>query len=110
MHVVKFIKEIVFASIVSVLLMTPFGSVFSESLLDPEPENNTIPLWGPTWCKDTVTWRIDNADKISANALVEIQDGIEEWRHHAPSGINLVEFDPEVDDSPDMVIQIFLLG
>lgn len=101
----KLIKEITFASIVSFLLMMPFGSVFSEDLLNPDPENNTIPLWGPTWCKEIVTWRIDNADKISENALAEIRAGIDEWAHHAPSGITLVEFDPILHDSPDMIIK-----
>lgn len=105
MNTVKLIKEITFASIVSVLLMMPFGSVFSENLLDPEPKNNTIPLWGPIWCKDTVTWKIDNADKISEIALDEMRDGIDEWAHHAPSGITLIEFDPDVHESPDMIIK-----
>lgn len=85
--------------------MMPFGSVFSEDLLDSEPENNTIPLWGPTWCKDTITWQISNADKISANALAEMRDGIDEWAHHAPTGITLEEFDPNVHDSLDMVLK-----
>ena len=101
----KLIKEITFASIVSVLLMMPFGSVFSDNWVNPEPENNTIPLWGPTWCKDTITWQISNADKISDSALTEMEAGIAEWANHVPDGVTLIEFDPIEHDSPDMVLK-----
>lgn len=96
--------KLLFASFTIFLLMIPTNSVFADHpLLDPEPENNTIPLWGPTWCKTTITWRIDNADKITETALNEMKDGIQAWEHHSLQGITLREV--VGDEAPDIIIK-----
>lgn len=96
--------KLFFASFAIFLLMIPTNSVFAtHPLLDPEPENNTIPLWGPTWCNPIITWRIDNAEKITDTALNEMRDGIQAWEHHSPQGVTLREV--VGDEAPDMIIK-----
>lgn len=95
-----------------ILLMIPSNSVLAGNDLlsaDDEPENNTIPLWGPRWCQDIVTWRIDNFEKITDNAQLEMKAGIETWSHNNPTtgitGITLDEFNPDDPGKPDIVIK-----
>jgi len=92
-----------------ILLMIPSNSVLAnhtgDDLLTDEPENNTIPLWGPRWCQEIVTWRIDNFEKITGNAAAEMRAGIEIWNHNNPTGITLDEFNPADPGKPDIVIK-----
>ncbi len=95
-----------------ILLMIPSNSVLAGNDLlsaDDEPENNTIPLWGPRWCQDIVTWRIDNFKKITGDARNEMLAGIEIWSHNNPTtgitGITLAEFNPDDPGKPDIVIK-----
>jgi len=84
--------------------MAPTNGIFADHpLLSSEPKNNTIPLWGPTWCKDTVTWRIDNADRITDSALAEVIDGITAWEHNPPAGFTLTEV--ANGETPDITIK-----
>ena len=107
MNTVKLIKEITFASIVSVLLMMPFGSVFAE--YDPiTVEPNNIPTWGPTWCKDTITYRIDNISGLSPDIQGAMKEGITDWKDHAPtnsSGISFSIVEVEDGETPDMILK-----
>jgi len=92
-----------------ILLMIPSNSVLAndtgDDFLAEEPKNNTIPLWGPRWCQDIVTWRIDNFEKITESARNEMLAGIEIWSHNNPTGITLDEFIPTGDEKPDMIIK-----
>jgi len=89
-----------------ILLMIPSNSVLAgHDLLSEEPENNTIPLWGPKWCQQTVTWRIDNFEKITESAQEEMSAGILTWKHNNPTDITLEEFEPGDPGSPDIVIK-----
>jgi len=98
-----------------ILLMIPSNSVLANHTGDDlfteaeEPENNTIPLWGPRWCQEIVTWRIDNFEKITGNARNEMFAGIEIWSHNNPTtgitGITLDEFNPDDPGKPDIVIK-----
>jgi len=104
-----------------ILLMIPTNSVLANNTLEDlftveeEPENNTIPLWGPRWCQDTanapraVTWRIDNFEKLTDDAKAEMRAGIEIWNHNNPTtgitGITLDEFNPDDPGKPDIVIK-----
>lgn len=101
--------SVLVVSLSIILLMIPSNSVLAfdnpDDFLTDEPENNTIPLWGPTWCQSIVTWRIDNADKITDSALTEMLAGIEIWSHNNPTGITLEEFNPTGNEKPDMIIK-----
>jgi len=108
---VKLIKEITFASIVSVLLMMPFGSVFSDDLLTDEFMGfNNIPTNGPTWCKDTITYRIDNISRLSSDIQEAMEKGVTEWADltHAPKDkdgnpFSIVEAEPGA--TPDIILK-----
>lgn len=92
-----------------ILLMIPSNSVLAfdnpDDFLTDEPENNTIPLWGPRWCQEIVTWRIDNFEKITDSARNEMVAGIEIWSHNNPTGITLEEFNPTGNEKPDIIIK-----
>jgi len=81
--------------------MMPSSSIFASDLLPLEP--NTIPLWGPTWCQTDITYRIDNADKITSPALAELKAGIQSWVDHAPAGFTIIEVNE--GDPADVVIK-----
>ena len=84
--------------------MAPTSGIFAaDDLLSEEPKNNTIPLWGPSWCKDAVTWRIDNFDKITESAQDEMLAGIETWAHNHPEGFTLTQVAD--GETPDMTIK-----
>ena len=110
MNTMRNAASVLVMSLSIILLMIPSNSVLAgDDLLsaDDEPENNTIPLWGPRWCQEIVTWRIDNFEKIADNAQAEMLAGIETWSHNKPTDMTLTlrVFDPEVDESPDIVIK-----
>ena len=69
------------------LLMVPSSSIFATDLSSITP--NTIPLWGPTWCKDGITWRIDNQKNITPSALEEMEKAIADWSAHTPVGFSI---------------------
>ncbi len=90
--------------------MMPFGSVFSDHDLatDEEIGFNNIPTWGPTWCQNEITYRIDNISGL----LPEIQDamrqGITDWVHNAPRNTADVAFSivpVEDGETPDMILK-----
>lgn len=103
----KLIKEITFASFISALLMIPFGSVLAQ--YDPITiEPNNIPTWGPTWCKDTITYRIDNISGLSPTIQTAMEEGITDWADHAPKNsnnepFNIIPADPGT--TPDLILK-----
>ncbi len=109
MNTMRNAASVLVMSLSIILLMIPSNSVLAndtgDDFLAEEPKNNTIPLWGPRWCQDIVTWRIDNFEKITESARNEMLAGIEIWSHNNPTGITLDEFIPTGDEKPDMIIK-----
>jgi len=93
--------KFIIAGISVFLLMIPSSSIFASDLITREP--NTIPLWGPTWCQTEITYRIDNADKITPAALTELKAGIQSWVDHTPAGFTITEVN--AGDPADIVIK-----
>jgi len=81
--------------------MMPSTSIFANDLITIEP--NTIPLWGPTWCQTEITYRIDNAEKITPEALTELEAGIQSWVDHSPTGFTITKV--SAGDPADVIIK-----
>jgi len=89
----------------TILLMVPTSGVFADDLINPEPNN--IPTWGPTWCDNIITYRIDNISKLSPAIQDAMKEGVTEWADHAPtngvSPIILEVADPGT--TPDIILK-----
>jgi len=99
--VIPYKIKLIIAGISVFLLMVPSSSIFADDLSSITP--NTIPLWGLTWCQTDITYRIDNAEKITREAFAELDAGIQSWVLHSPDGFTIKEV--FAGDPADVIIK-----
>jgi len=90
----------------TILLMVPTSGVFADDLINPKPNN--IPTWGPTWCDNKITYRIDNISKLLPVIQMAMEKGVTEWARHAPTNpsgepLQLDKADPGT--TPDIILK-----